>query len=526
MSEPILNPVAVDDSIPGPVASPPAEPPPEPAPAAGPARRPAFGREKRIALAVALSATTLVGVFVANRLRGGATKTKTDATAQAKPENAPRSPAVAQIPPRTPSATPPRSVAEAPPVPAPVVKPRSEKAKDEVKVVDHPPAPADHDSTKPHGDDPTPEPAVTPPAANPVPAIVETTKEESRAVEVTSLDTKREDKTAPETSKLDPTIADPAPESVVESKPEPKPQDVAATPVAEPKVDEPLAPLPTPDPVVVPPAVARTPKEDPVPNPTVAQAPAPSAMPPQTAPTPRELPAPAAIEPATVAIEPAGGWVTLPNRRSSARQEPRVEPATTPVPSRLEGPGAVDDGGPIRHKVRRGENFWTLAKTYYGSGRFYKALWAANRDQVATPEALEVGMTIQVPMPEALDPALIEPASRAAGRSKPAGRARSADDEPPPVVAVRPTPTAILEDERPAPKSWSRLDHPTHRVRAGENLRTIARDYLGDPLREQDLVDLNPDLLTDPPRAPVGALLRLPDDAHASRRRGKGTSAD
>jgi len=32
------------------------------------------------------------------------------------------------------------------------------------------------------------------------------------------------------------------------------------------------------------------------------------------------------------------------------------------------------------HVVRRGENFWTISRYHYGSGRFFKALWYANRD--------------------------------------------------------------------------------------------------------------------------------------------------
>ena len=62
---------------------------------------------------------------------------------------------------------------------------------------------------------------------------------------------------------------------------------------------------------------------------------------------------------------------------------------------------------PVPHVVQRGENFWTISRLYYNTGRFYKALWAANRATVPVIDRLYVGTTIQVPPPEALDRALV-----------------------------------------------------------------------------------------------------------------------
>ncbi len=47
--------------------------------------------------------------------------------------------------------------------------------------------------------------------------------------------------------------------------------------------------------------------------------------------------------------------------------------------------------------MQSGENFWTISKDYYGSGRYYKALWKANSRSVSAPEQLTVGQTIVVP---------------------------------------------------------------------------------------------------------------------------------
>jgi nucleoid-associated protein YgaU len=51
-------------------------------------------------------------------------------------------------------------------------------------------------------------------------------------------------------------------------------------------------------------------------------------------------------------------------------------------------------------------------------------------------------------------------------------------------------------------------------VQQGETLRTIARDYLGDARRSQEIVDLNNDVLDDS-RTPIrpGQVLRMPTDS-------------
>ena len=63
---------------------------------------------------------------------------------------------------------------------------------------------------------------------------------------------------------------------------------------------------------------------------------------------------------------------------------------------------------PYTHTVKSGENFWTISRLYYKSGRYYKALWAANQKKVPAPDRLSVGDKIIIPRADQLDPALIE----------------------------------------------------------------------------------------------------------------------
>jgi NodT family efflux transporter outer membrane factor (OMF) lipoprotein len=70
--------------------------------------------------------------------------------------------------------------------------------------------------------------------------------------------------------------------------------------------------------------------------------------------------------------------------------------------------GGVLGPVPYVHTVRSGENFWTISLLYYKSGRYYKALWAANKKTVPAPDRLTVGDKIIIPRLDQLDPALIE----------------------------------------------------------------------------------------------------------------------
>ena len=63
---------------------------------------------------------------------------------------------------------------------------------------------------------------------------------------------------------------------------------------------------------------------------------------------------------------------------------------------------------PYIHTVRSGENFWTISLLYYRSGRYGKALWAANKNAVPAFDRLTVGDKIIIPRVDQLDPALIE----------------------------------------------------------------------------------------------------------------------
>ena len=63
----------------------------------------------------------------------------------------------------------------------------------------------------------------------------------------------------------------------------------------------------------------------------------------------------------------------------------------------------------VPHVVERNENFWTISRLYYSSGRYYRALWKANADKHPKIDKLTVNDVIMIPPVEDLDPAYIDP---------------------------------------------------------------------------------------------------------------------
>ena len=162
------------------------------------------------------------------------------------------------------------------------------------------------------------------------------------------------------------------------------------------------------------------------------------------------------------------GWVSVPNsgkivldeppdadaRRDSASSELAATPAATrdirahtarnvefepespgaaPIPDTehgggrtVVGQGALRDSHstpaagrvePTSHVVEPNENFWTISRLYYSSGRYYRALWKANTAICPKIDKLKVNDVILVPAVEDLDPEYIDPPRTAAPAS-------------------------------------------------------------------------------------------------------------
>ena len=87
----------------------------------------------------------------------------------------------------------------------------------------------------------------------------------------------------------------------------------------------------------------------------------------------------------------------------------------------------------VPHVVERNENFWTISRLYYSSGRYYRALWKANADTHPDIRKLKINDVINIPPVEDLDPAYIDPPRGRApahltGAVRSPGRGKSGDD--------------------------------------------------------------------------------------------------
>ncbi len=220
---------------------------------------------------------------------------------------------------------------------------------------------------------------------------------------------------------------------------------------------------------------------------------------------------------------PGPGWVMV---QSGGRRIPGSAPiVSTPLDSEIDQPDPprVADGPrrkaavaeddqfePVLHTVEAGENFWTISKLYYKSGRYYKALHAANAREVPDITKLYIGTVLKIPPPEKLDRSLIdrETAPVSTKSTKKAVAADVADLAPP----VRPR---IIRSDPEAEAAESARRRPTYRVKANDTLRSIARETLNDSHRDGEIFDLNRDVLEDrKAKLEVGTLLTLPEDAN------------
>jgi nucleoid-associated protein YgaU len=252
------------------------------------------------------------------------------------------------------------------------------------------------------------------------------------------------------------------------------------------------------------------------------------------APAATELPAfsplPASEESSALPpVADLAGWTAIPNAEKvrAIRSTPHDEDA--PEGNRVPPARVEDRLVPVPHVVQRGENFWTISRLYYNTGRFYKALWAANRATVPVIDRLYVGTTIQVPPPEALDRSLVEPPRPSvpvrsthplASRDRQTRRTGRESD----VTLVLPVGSPageagslVAAEPDPSTAAWPAAHRPVHKVRGSETLRRIASDRLGDARRAGEILELNRDVLEDPHQLVPGMTLRLPADARSNR---------
>lgn len=133
-------------------------------------------------------------------------------------------------------------------------------------------------------------------------------------------------------------------------------------------------------------------------------------------------------------------------------------------------PAAV---APDSYTIRDGDDLTSIASRLYGHPGAAEAIWSANRDRLADPAVLPIGLALRIP------PAWVPPVARGPGAGVPA---------------------AIEPARRPA----------RVRVAPGESLETLAERFYGDRAMATRLWEANRDQLRSPSLVVAGMELRLP----------------
>lgn len=196
----------------------------------------------------------------------------------------------------------------------------------------------------------------------------------------------------------------------------------------------------------------------------------------------------AAAEPPPAADDSDGGASPL---ASDAEAQPQSDHATAP---QSDEPGEANTAPKTQlpprprrtHLVRDGDTLSSLADEYLGSSKRYLEIYEANRELLASPDLLPIGAELQIPSPDevAQQPVLETPAE-------------------PPMSPLSPRPEI---PSRPPPPGVKR----SYRVKAGDTLVAIARQFYGDGERYQEIYEANRERLRAPEDLREGLVLDIP----------------
>jgi len=217
-----------------------------------------------------------------------------------------------------------------------------------------------------------------------------------------------------------------------------------------------------------------------------------------------------ANEPEPVELEPSPSPMPMSIAPASEDAPAAVSDDPTPTPPADAGPQAQASSSPRRHVAAADDSFESLSQAFYGDGRYARALWWANRSDVAWPGALTAGKRVVIPAPGELEPRMIV-------SPDPVGVALSPKPNPKPAAGrydpdVRPASFA-QPDQAGDPRQDLDGDEggfSIHVVRPEDTLRVIAREICGDERKALEIIALNRDILTPEGRIRVGQRLLLP----------------
>ncbi|WP_339732159.1 LysM peptidoglycan-binding domain-containing protein [uncultured Gimesia sp.] len=155
---------------------------------------------------------------------------------------------------------------------------------------------------------------------------------------------------------------------------------------------------------------------------------------------------------------------------------------------------AVATGG--EYTVQNGENFWTISKKLYGSGRYFQLLAEINRSRVSDPRKMRPGLKLIAPDQVAID-AQYQARHKSTQTTISEFSGKGATRKP-----GKPTGFFISQDGR-----------PMYRVGSSDTLTDISQKHLGRSSRWYQIYQINRQRMQNPNKLQIGTELQLPYDA-------------
>ena len=221
------------------------------------------------------------------------------------------------------------------------------------------------------------------------------------------------------------------------------------------------------------------------------------------------------FRPATPTARPADSFANpSPAPAMAAENPPRRNVRPAPVSQIDEDFGATAQNRPLiagdTYQVEPSDNFWTISRKKYGTGRYFMALAQHNAQVIPDPKRMKPGVTIATPSARSLEQAYPQLIPKTA----PADPIQTASAATPAFTAQAPAAVPLPESaELDAGFFVANDGTPMYRVGREDTLSGIAQRHLGRSSRWVQVFELNRDVLTDGNTLKIGALLRLPADA-------------
>lgn len=221
------------------------------------------------------------------------------------------------------------------------------------------------------------------------------------------------------------------------------------------------------------------------------------------------------FRPATPAARTADSFANpSPAPSMAAENPPRRAARPAPVSQIDEDFGATSQSRPLiagdTYQVEPSDNFWTISRKKYGTGRYFMALAQHNAQVIPDPKRMKPGVTIATPSAQSLEqtyPQLIP-------KTAPADPIQTASAAAPAFTVQAPATAPVLHTtELDAGFFVANDGTPMYRVGREDTLSGIAQRHLGRSSRWVQVFELNRDVLIDGNTLKIGALLRLPADA-------------